>query len=149
MTSVSYESSPCKKFFKTLSNNLKIQPWLVFHISKHTVICLEREKIKGTVHSQHSTFLFFSSNSLNAKSLNYFSRKKSYTLNHNSLKEWLIQPLQKWLPIATQQFFSLPLSISIEDSLVTENGRTIEVWSCISDWDLHRIDIHCSKEVEC
>lgn len=137
------------KFFKTLSNNLKIQPWLVFHISKHTVICLEREKIKGTVHSQHSTFLFFSSNSLNAKSLNYFSRKKAYTFNHNRLKKWLIQPLQKWLPIATQQFFSLPLSISIEDSLVTENGRTIEVWSCISDWDLHRIDIHCSKEVEC
>lgn len=90
------------------------------------------KKIKGTVHSQHSTFLFFSSNSLNAKSLNYFSRKKSYTFNHNSLKQWLIQPLQKWLPIATQQFFSLPLSISIEDSLVTENGRTIEVWSCIS-----------------
>lgn len=149
MTSVSQESSPCKKFFKTLSNNLKIQPCLVFHISKHTVICLEREKIKGTVHSQHSTFLFFSSNSLNAKSLNYFSRKKAYTFNHNRLKEWLIQPLQKWLPIATQQFFSLPLSISIEDSLVTENGLTIEVWSCISDWDLHRIEIHCSKEVEC
>lgn len=105
---------------------------------------------KNKRHCSFTTFNipFFSSNSLNAKSLNYFSRKKAYTFNHNRLKEWLIQPLQKWLPIATQQFFSLPLSISIEDSLVTENGRTIEVWSCISDWDLHRIDIHCSKEVE-
>lgn len=68
---------------------------------------------KNKRHCSFTTFNipFFFFKQFKCQKFKLFQYKKSYTFSHNSLKEWLIQPLQKWLPIATQQFF---LSLSLD-----------------------------------
>lgn len=80
---------------------------------------------KNKRHCSFTTFNipFFFFKQFKCQKFKLFQYKKSYTFSHNSLKEWLIQPLQKWLPIATQQFF-LSLSLDLYWRLPRQWERT-------------------------